>query len=203
MPTTALASILRLPPNNSRPSFSAAPQNPATSQVSSPSSPTPHRSRIALLPFVQVATKPSAPSEHVLHPPPRLPHLIHPHAARHRQSASHACTPPPADPSAEPAPEKNAAAKALLAKHFVSSTAPTARVSSSASKPPVSAKKQAAQRQVALMKMRHQAQPGDLKDAKAVVPLDQRLHLKVSQVGSSDPARVFWFRKVLSPVPSP
>ena len=66
----------------------------------------------------------------------------------------------------------------------------------------MSSKKQAAQRQVTAMKMRHQAQPGDPKDAKAAVPMNERVHLRVGRP-DTETERVFWFRKVLSILSSP
>ncbi|TFK93129.1 hypothetical protein K466DRAFT_642950 [Polyporus arcularius HHB13444] len=117
------------------------------------------------------------------------------YCAQHREPSSHACTPPP--DSAQSVPEKNAAAKALLAKHFGSTTSGDtggARTSTTKASNP---KKEAQQRQIAAMKMRHKAQPGDPKDTAASVPVDQRLHLKVSRTGVAGSERIFWFRKTI------
>ena len=115
---------------------------------------------------------------------------------RHRDPNSHSCA-PIHDDTVEPVPEKNAVAKALLAKHFGPDTATAAaRTRSSVSK--ASSRKEAQQRQLAVMKMRHNAQPGNPKDTPASVPLDQRLHVKVSRVGVPSSERIFWFPKVSS-----
>ncbi|KAI0747720.1 hypothetical protein C8Q80DRAFT_1168216 [Daedaleopsis nitida] len=116
--------------------------------------------------------------------------------AQHREPLAHSCAPPPLDTSS-PVPEKNAAAKALLVKHFGTTTAPTAARPSSTSATKPNPKKEAQQRQVAVMKMRHKAQPGDPKDTPASVPVDQRLHLRVSQAAVSTSERIFWFRKTI------
>ncbi|KAI0713378.1 hypothetical protein C8Q76DRAFT_731204 [Earliella scabrosa] len=117
--------------------------------------------------------------------------------AQHREPSTHACTPPDIT-SAEPVQEKNAAAKALLAKHFGSkpATSPANPARASAATKP-NPKKEAQQRQLAVMKMRHKAQPGDPKDSAASVSMDQRLHLKVSQAAVDGSERIFWFRKTI------
>lgn len=115
---------------------------------------------------------------------------------RHRSSVSHDCI-PPSDTTTTPASDKNAAAKALLAKHFgVDSASSIARPSSSASRP--NAQKEAQQRQLIVMRMRHKAQPGNPKDTPAAVPVEQRLHLKVTRAGLPSSERIFWFPKVSS-----
>ncbi|KAI0807008.1 hypothetical protein C8Q74DRAFT_1225393 [Fomes fomentarius] len=113
--------------------------------------------------------------------------------AQHREPSAHSCTP---STSAVPVPEKNAAAKALLAKHFGSASAPTPR-SSPSSTGKTNPKKEAQHRQIAAMKMRHKAQPGDANQSAASVPVNERLHLKVSQAGVESSERVFWFRKTI------
>lgn len=117
-------------------------------------------------------------------------------ALRHRSSVSHDCM-PPSDTTTAPVSDKNAAAKALLAKHFGADSASSiARPSSSASR--TNARKEAQQRQLTVMKLRHKAQPGNPKDTPAAVPVEQRLHLKVTQAGLPSSERIFWFPKVSS-----
>ena len=116
---------------------------------------------------------------------------------RHREPKSHSCSPP--EPS-EPAPQKNAAAKALLAKHFGASS--DSGLGSSNTRPS-NPKKLAQQRQIAVMKMRHKAKPLDPKDSTGSVPMDQRLHVFVRQEGQDKASeRVFWLRKVVVHIPS-
>ena len=43
------------------------------------------------------------------------------------------------------------------------------------------------------MKMRHRAIPADPKDRNASVPMDERLHIRLTQ---NDTEKIFWFRKV-------
>ncbi|OSC97653.1 hypothetical protein PYCCODRAFT_1419176 [Trametes coccinea BRFM310] len=113
--------------------------------------------------------------------------------AEHREPRAHACAPP--EP-AEPAPQKNAAAKALLAKHFGSSTG--SGTSSTPSRPGANPKKLAQQRQIAVMKMRHKAKPADPKDTASSVPMDQRLHAFVRRAADDKASeRVVWFRKTV------
>ena len=115
---------------------------------------------------------------------------------RHREPSTHSCI-LSADTSKDPLPEKNAAAKALLAKHFGPSPTPGDPTGARSSAPkPSNPKKEEQLRKVAAMKMRHQAQPGDPKDTATSVPMGQRLHLKVSRTGAVGSERVFWFRKV-------
>lgn len=93
-------------------------------------------------------------------------------------------------------PEKNAAAKALLSKHFgPSSTATASGTSRSATS--ANPKKLAQQRQIAVMKMRHKAKPADPKDTAASVPVGERLHVKVRKAEEDIAAeRILWFKKV-------
>ncbi|KAI0781303.1 hypothetical protein BD413DRAFT_464481 [Trametes elegans] len=115
--------------------------------------------------------------------------------AQHREPSSHSCT--PAEPL-EPAAGKNAAAKALLAKHFKSPTGAAVSGPSRASGAPPNPKKLAQQRQVAVMKMRHKAKPADPKDTAASVPIDQRLHVKVRRADADEASeQIFWFRKTI------
>ncbi|KAI0637330.1 hypothetical protein C8Q77DRAFT_1097060 [Trametes polyzona] len=112
--------------------------------------------------------------------------------AEHREPQSHSCAPP--EPT-ESAPQKNAAAKALLAKHFTAPNTSTGGASRPARSSP-NPKKLAQQRQVAVMKMRHKAKPVDPKDAAAAVAMNERLHVKVRRA-EEDPSleRILWFRK--------
>lgn len=110
----------------------------------------------------------------------------------HRYPQSHSCS-----VSAPALPSKNSTAgQALLAKHFPQ----TSRSATSTSAPhvPSDPKKRAQLLKVQLMKMRHHAIPGDLKDKLSFVLVDQRLHVKVKL---EDPKHqykegIFWFRKV-------
>ncbi|KAI0710459.1 hypothetical protein C8T65DRAFT_829639 [Cerioporus squamosus] len=118
------------------------------------------------------------------------------YCAQHREPSSHACTPPPGT-SVQPMIEKNATAKALLAKHFGSTTSGDTSSTRTSTAKPVNPKKEAQQRQIAAMKMRHKAQPGDPKDTAASVPMDQRLHLKVSRAGVAGSESIYWFKKTI------
>ncbi|KAI0668569.1 hypothetical protein C8Q78DRAFT_1047829 [Trametes maxima] len=114
--------------------------------------------------------------------------------AEHRDSKAHACAPLP--PAGEPV-QKNAAAKALLSKHFGSTST---RTSTSASHPAPTSnpKKLAQQRQLAVMKMRHKAKPADPKDTAASVPVNQRLHIKVRRAEDDlTSEQILWFRKTI------
>ncbi|TBU47014.1 hypothetical protein BD309DRAFT_887464 [Dichomitus squalens] len=115
--------------------------------------------------------------------------------AEHRDPSSHSCA-PFHDADSGHVPEKNAAAKALLAKHFGTDAAnATAHAGSSAPKP--SSRKEAQQRQLAVIKMRVKAQPGNPKDTPASVPMNQRLHVRVSPAGVPSSERIFWFPKTI------
>ncbi|KAI0373373.1 hypothetical protein BV20DRAFT_990100 [Pilatotrama ljubarskyi] len=129
--------------------------------------------------------------------PALCPECKHAFCAQHREPKSHSCTP---TGSLEVVPQKNAAARDLLAKHFgpsstkTSSGAPRAAATALGS----DSKKVAQQRKVAVMKMRHKAKPADPKDTTASVPIDQRLHVKVRRAdGDQAPEHVFWFRKTV------
>ncbi|KAI8998961.1 hypothetical protein BD414DRAFT_512519 [Trametes punicea] len=116
--------------------------------------------------------------------------------AEHRESICHACiqTAP-----AIPVSQKNAAAKALLAKHFGSpSYSRSAGASSPLSDSTANPRKLAQHRQLSVMKMRHKAKPADIKDFADSVPMEQRLHVVVRQPGEDKTSeRVFWFRKTV------
>jgi len=45
------------------------------------------------------------------------------------------------------------------------------------------------------MKMRHSSKPADEKDAKANVPVGDRLHIRVQVVGQDAKEELLWFRK--------
>lgn len=117
--------------------------------------------------------------------------------ASHRDPTTHGC---PAKPEAEP--QRNEAAKAILAKIFPAQAAatsseatPSASVPAKRKAAPTNPKKAAQLRQVELMKMRHKAQPGDPKDKNKSVPIDQKLHVKVRAEEKGDEERIFWFQK--------
>ncbi|KAH9857729.1 hypothetical protein C2E23DRAFT_770677 [Lenzites betulinus] len=113
--------------------------------------------------------------------------------AEHREPKAHLCRPAEAAASI---PQKNATAKALLAKHFGSSSGATSGSAARPSLPTSNPKKLEQQRKLAVIKMRHKAKPADPKDAAAAVPMDERLHVKVRRA-EEDPAleRILWFRK--------
>jgi hypothetical protein len=48
-------------------------------------------------------------------------------------------------------------------------------------------------KKVQAMKMRHRAIPADPKDRNALVPMDERLHIRLTK---NDTEKIFWFRKV-------
>ncbi|EKM55829.1 uncharacterized protein PHACADRAFT_121751 [Phanerochaete carnosa HHB-10118-sp] len=119
--------------------------------------------------------------------------------ASHRDPATHGCV---AKPEAEP--QRNEAAKAILAKIFPTQTAvsPMSPASSSSvpakrKAPPSNPKKAAQLRQVELMKMRHKAQAGDPKDKNKSVPIDQKLHVKVRTQEKGEEEKIFWFQKTI------
>ncbi|KDQ59405.1 hypothetical protein JAAARDRAFT_127056 [Jaapia argillacea MUCL 33604] len=111
--------------------------------------------------------------------------------ASHRHAASHSC-----HPQELPTEPKNEAARALLHKHFPSSSTTKMEPKPLRSpKVPSDPKKLAQMQKLELMKMRHRAAPGDPRDKSASLGMDQRLHLRVS-LGEIDDGKVFWFRKV-------
>lgn len=76
---------------------------------------------------------------------------------------------------------------------------PSPAPAKAAKKPPTNPKKAAQLRQVALMKMRHQAQAIDPRDKTRTVPIEQRLHIKVrarDAAGTMGKESVFWFLAV-------
>lgn len=123
----------------------------------------------------------------------------------HREASAHACK---AEDPAASSTSKNAAARALLEKHFPSISSGSTLLNSkansritSASKTPLNPKKADHMRKVQVMKMRHKAQPGDPRDKGKYVAMDDKIHLHVS-VNNSDNEGSFWFRKVKFDVPS-
>lgn len=177
-----------------RSSYSAAQRRDATSRASSHSLPIPQIQPTVLPQYARVAVRHTAHSTSSATPGPccGISALVR----RHREPSSHTCT-PPSGAAKETVPEKNAAAKALLAKHFGSSTTSgdSSGTRPSAAKPP-NPKREEQLRKIAAMKMRQKAQPGNPKDSASSVPMDQRLHLKVSRTGVSSSERSFWFNKV-------
>ncbi|CAL1703776.1 unnamed protein product [Somion occarium] len=121
--------------------------------------------------------------------------------ATHREASAHACK---AEDPAASSTSKNAAARALLEKHFPSISSGSTLLNSkansritSASKTPLNPKKADHMRKVQVMKMRHKAQPGDPRDKGKYVAMDDKIHLHVS-VNNSDNEGSFWFRKTIS-----
>ncbi|KAF8580253.1 hypothetical protein K439DRAFT_1393901 [Ramaria rubella] len=113
----------------------------------------------------------------------------------HRHSSDHACI---NLPSALTLTQKNSEAHRLLAKHFPATVlSKDTAATSKPTKRPADSKKLARLRVVELMKMRHQAIPGDPKDTKST-PLSQRLHINVvpnTNFPSSE--KIFWLRKTI------
>ncbi|KIK62423.1 hypothetical protein GYMLUDRAFT_41865 [Collybiopsis luxurians FD-317 M1] len=111
---------------------------------------------------------------------------------RHRESASHNCSPiePPSQPT------KNEAARALLAKNFPSTSNATSKTSVKR-QPGKSAdpKKTAALRKLELMKLRQQAEPLDPRNLKSTLPPDKRRFFKAKMDGR--PIKDFWVEKNL------
>ncbi|TFK55319.1 hypothetical protein OE88DRAFT_1623516 [Heliocybe sulcata] len=110
--------------------------------------------------------------------------------AAHRYPESHSCS--AADPTTSQ-PPKNEAAQALLQKHFPPSGSQKT-VKPSTTPKTKDPKKLAQLQKVQVMKMRHQAGPGDPRDKSASVAVDQRLHVRVT-LENSDQEKIFWFRK--------
>ncbi|KAI0060837.1 hypothetical protein BV25DRAFT_1827397 [Artomyces pyxidatus] len=118
----------------------------------------------------------------------RCPRCTLGYCASHRDPAQHACPVP-----VPQAPPKNAAAHALLAKHFPSSAAAPRKAKT---KRPTDPAKLAQLRKVELMKMRQRAAPGNPKDPPGAVPADQRVHVVVRTDEPDVGEKTFWFRKV-------
>ncbi|KII88792.1 hypothetical protein PLICRDRAFT_638376 [Plicaturopsis crispa FD-325 SS-3] len=108
----------------------------------------------------------------------------------HRYPEAHSCTGEIPKP-----PAKNAAAQALLAKNFPSSSAKPVAVAHRPAQTPTDPKKLAQQKKILLMKTRHRAVPGDPKEKPAAVTVDRRLHLKVNPNEIVPQEKYFWFRK--------
>ena len=146
--------------------------------------------------FVQTARARSVPREHHHLSSASCPFLKDACVwdASHRYPSSHACT----GSNAPPPVSKNDKAKALLAKNFPGTSKPTAvRVPTTTKKLPTDPVKLARFKAVELMKMRHQATPGDSRDKTKPVPLEERLHVTaIADRANSSQAEVLWFRKV-------
>ncbi|PCH38784.1 hypothetical protein WOLCODRAFT_64537 [Wolfiporia cocos MD-104 SS10] len=112
--------------------------------------------------------------------------------AAHRNPASHDC---PVSEPAHSSHTKNAAARALLAKNFPSSSRTGSTNSQSPTTPAAAARKTAQSRQIELIKMRSRAQPGDLKDKSASVAMSQRVHVNVVRGDVASRTGLYWFRK--------
>lgn len=114
-------------------------------------------------------------------------HVLHLNL-RHRHPKSHSCQ---IIPSAEP---KNAAARALLAKNFPSTSKTKAAPLHRPSKIPTDPIKLAQYQKIENMKLRGRAVPADSKDKLAGVPQSERVHMKVLCEDGSEKA--FWVRNV-------
>lgn len=105
---------------------------------------------------------------------------------RHREPASHSCSP------TEASHAKNEIARAIFAKNFSTDVTP--------SNPPVKKRRigkhidPAKQRQLELMKIRQRASPLDPKLQKSTLPADKRRFFRVSMDGK--PTKDFWVEKV-------
>jgi hypothetical protein len=115
-------------------------------------------------------------------------HLIFTVHHRHRHPKSHSCQ---IQPTVE---SKNETARALLAKNFPSTSKAKAAPARRPAKIPTDPVKLAQFRKLELMKMRHNAVPADPKDKLAVLPQDDRRHIKVACDDNTE--KVFWVRKV-------
>lgn len=138
----------------------------------------------------------------------------------HREPNAHGCT----TVQVEERTVRNEAGRALLAKIFpqtaqsaAASSSPTGSsttTSATAASVPANRKaptaaaqtnpKKAAQlRQVAFMKMRHKAQPGDPKSKSKSVAMDEKLFVRVQAEEKGGEEKVFWFQKVMRALPFP
>ncbi|KAI0047030.1 hypothetical protein FA95DRAFT_1559459 [Auriscalpium vulgare] len=99
-------------------------------------------------------------------------------------------------PKLPKAPLKNEAAHALLAKHFPVSTSASKPTASVKKKLPTDPKKLVQLRKVEERKTRRSALHGGPREKASYVPVDQRLHLKVSAPEWNTAEKVVWFRKV-------
>ncbi|KAJ7134997.1 hypothetical protein C8R43DRAFT_1072864 [Mycena crocata] len=121
--------------------------------------------------------------------PANCPHCHSAFCAEHRHPKSHSCQ---IQPATEP---KNEAARALLAKHFPSTSKIKTTTVQRPSKIPTDPVKLAQYRKLELMKMRHRAVPVDPKDKLSALPQDDRLHFKVACEDKTE--KVFWARNSL------
>ncbi|KAH7889812.1 hypothetical protein F5I97DRAFT_592139 [Phlebopus sp. FC_14] len=118
----------------------------------------------------------------------------------HRHKQSHLCC----DISQGKDEVKHEAARALLSEAFLSTsgspTPQTPVVTRRSAKPSTDPKKLAQVRKIHLMKMRHQAVPGDPNDKGSNIHVDERLHVNVrTEITTPLPAeRVLWFRKTVA-----
>ncbi|KAK0228267.1 hypothetical protein IW262DRAFT_1455451 [Armillaria fumosa] len=107
--------------------------------------------------------------------------------ADHRYPDAHSCS--PASPSESTS--RNAAAEALITKHFSSTSKTSSRRTPKIPTDPI---KLAQYKKVELMKMKHRAVPADPNDRPTSVPVGDRLHIKL-RVNDSDQEKIFWLRK--------
>ncbi|KAK0210474.1 hypothetical protein DFS33DRAFT_1293432 [Desarmillaria ectypa] len=107
--------------------------------------------------------------------------------ADHRYPEAHSCSPA----SASESTLRNAAAEALIAKHFPATSRTSSRRTPKVPTDPV---KLAQYQKVELMKMRHRAIPADPKDKPTSVSIEDRLHIKL-QVNDNGQEKIFWLRK--------
>ncbi|KAJ7285579.1 hypothetical protein C8J57DRAFT_1050902 [Mycena rebaudengoi] len=122
--------------------------------------------------------------------PAVCPHCQAAFCAQHRHPKSHSCQ---IIPFAEP---KNAAARALLAKNFPSTSKTKAAPLHRPSKIPTDPIKLAQYQKIENMKLRGRAVPADPKDKLAGVPQGERVHMKVLCEDGSEKA--FWVRNTLA-----
>ncbi|KAF8163023.1 hypothetical protein B0H34DRAFT_794771 [Crassisporium funariophilum] len=108
----------------------------------------------------------------------------------HRHSDSHSCSPQ----FLTDVSRKNEAAEKKVADRPSSSALPFKSFQSRRAKIPTDPAKLAQYQKMQLMKMRHQAFPGDPRDKNIPIPPEQRLHVRMVIEGAE---KVFWFRKTL------
>ncbi|KAG0705232.1 hypothetical protein DFH29DRAFT_848006 [Suillus ampliporus] len=110
----------------------------------------------------------------------------------HRHPDLHSCT-----GLREQESDKKKDAQDILARHFSKPSSHTPVAVRSTIKPPTDPKKLAQIQKVTLMKMRHSAIAGGLRDKSSTVPINERLHIKarLEVTGMPVQERVLWFRK--------
>ncbi|KAF9264912.1 hypothetical protein L218DRAFT_861741 [Marasmius fiardii PR-910] len=118
-------------------------------------------------------------------------HCGHSFCAEHRHQSAHHCTAHP------PVRAKNEAARALLTKHFPSTSSQSPKVSTTPSNTTqLNTVKSGQFQKLEAMKMRHKAIPVDPQD-KATVPVNQRRFVKARIDGAGE-EKIYWTRKTIT-----